>query len=300
LLGKPLAQSGKHQKSKLDRYALCINDGMRYRYAFTLIELLVVIAIIAILAAILFPVFSQAKLAAKKTVSLSNMKEVGLASVLYFGDYDDTAPPLFYFDPSNQTNPSTFGLYYWPVLELPYMKNEQVFVDPLDTGDDPAISNDGLGHSRFDPANTYHHLIMGAWPSYGFNYRYMDTFVNSPDPNGFGMPFYYKGNSVTGIANSAGTVLFAEATAKDVTDPQSGHTTTTTVGYAKIDPPSKWLNVPYPDARSQGHLWPRYSKNTLINVGWVDGHVKTTAMAKIKGTGTTPDTLDVAWNGQGN
>ena len=60
--------------------------------AFTLIELLVVIAIIAILAAILFPVFAQAKQAAKKSVSLSNVKQLSLSNVIYAGDYDDTFP----------------------------------------------------------------------------------------------------------------------------------------------------------------------------------------------------------------
>ncbi len=62
--------------------------------AFTLIELLVVIAIIAILAAILFPVFAQAKLAAKKTQTLSNLKQIGLGFQMYAGDVDDTLPPF--------------------------------------------------------------------------------------------------------------------------------------------------------------------------------------------------------------
>src|SRR5215217_67863 len=60
--------------------------------AFTLIELLVVIAIIAILAAILFPVFAQAKEAAKKTATLSNAKQLGTAMLIYESDYDDCMP----------------------------------------------------------------------------------------------------------------------------------------------------------------------------------------------------------------
>jgi len=62
------------------------------RKAFTLIELLVVIAIIAILAAILFPVFAQAKEAAKKTQTLNNIKQLAVSSLIYVSDYDDTFP----------------------------------------------------------------------------------------------------------------------------------------------------------------------------------------------------------------
>lgn len=74
---------------------------------FTLIELLVVIAIIAILAAILFPVFAQAKLAAQKTAALSNVKQQGLAALQYAGDWDDTMPCGFGVETTEDGNPDT-------------------------------------------------------------------------------------------------------------------------------------------------------------------------------------------------
>jgi prepilin-type N-terminal cleavage/methylation domain-containing protein len=80
--------------------------------AFTLIELLVVIAIIAILAAILFPVFAQAKMAAKKTKEISNMKQIGTAAFLYLADHDDTNP---------QGN--DYAEWLWPFLYAPYTKS---------------------------------------------------------------------------------------------------------------------------------------------------------------------------------
>ena len=90
---------------------------MRSR-AFTLIELLVVIAIIAILAAILFPVFAQAKMAAKKTASLSNVKNLGAAYQIYLGDSDDTTISIWgTTDPSNcdytQNKFAGCGIEWW-------------------------------------------------------------------------------------------------------------------------------------------------------------------------------------------
>jgi prepilin-type N-terminal cleavage/methylation domain-containing protein len=76
-----------------------------HKRGFTLIELLVVIAIIAILAAILFPVFAQAKLAAKKTVALSNAKEIALGVIMYQNDYDDAVPCAYFGAPPQCANP---------------------------------------------------------------------------------------------------------------------------------------------------------------------------------------------------
>src|SRR5471032_2497520 len=110
--------------------------------AFTLIELLVVIAIIAILAAILFPVFAQAKFAAKKTVDLSNAKQIGLAVKLYLNDSDDTMPIFYAYnsDPGIYTPPAHHGT---EVLLEPYVKSPALFKSPLDSGGPYLISDPG-------------------------------------------------------------------------------------------------------------------------------------------------------------
>jgi len=96
------------------------------RKAFTLIELLVVIAIIAILAAILFPVFAQAKLAAKRTQSLSNVKQNGLAILMYMNDYDDQYPEGF-------QGTDWTGMDLWEQRVFPYTKNIPLYAVPTDS-----------------------------------------------------------------------------------------------------------------------------------------------------------------------
>jgi prepilin-type N-terminal cleavage/methylation domain-containing protein/prepilin-type processing-associated H-X9-DG protein len=117
---------------------------MNRKPAFTLIELLVVIAIIAILAAILFPVFAQAREAARKSTCMSNLKQVATALMMYKQDYDQRYPcsgtlpqggingPRSNACGSNLQRLMGGGLNY---LLRPYVKNDGVFVCPSDTGE---------------------------------------------------------------------------------------------------------------------------------------------------------------------
>lgn len=106
---------------------------------FTLVELLVVIAIISILAAILFPVFSQARENARRASCLSNARQIGLASMQYAQDYDDTLPEAGYNMPchvpgtgANSDNHWS-GVYAWPIAIYPYTKSYQLLSCPSDT-----------------------------------------------------------------------------------------------------------------------------------------------------------------------
>ncbi|MFZ4506690.1 MAG: type II secretion system protein [Fimbriimonas sp.] len=110
--------------------------------AFTLIELLVVIAIIAILAAILFPVFAQAKESAKKTACLSNGRQIGLAVRMYLADHEDVMPIFYAY---NSEPPSgAAGHRGTELLLLPYTKNKEIFRSPLDSGGPYLAQDPGL------------------------------------------------------------------------------------------------------------------------------------------------------------
>ena len=119
---------------------------MQRRKAFTLIELLVVIAIIAILAAILFPVFAQAKGAAKMTSDLSNLKQVMLGQLMYANDFDDVYNPNALHIGCTDADNGNFGTDWnwglpagtqagkatpWETFVLPYLKSPAVMLSPI-------------------------------------------------------------------------------------------------------------------------------------------------------------------------
>lgn len=121
------------------------------RSAFTLIELLVVIAIIAILAAILFPVFAQARESARQTVCLSNNKQLGTSLTMYQQDYDGRMCQTEYADPNaldsvqmthlDSAGQTVDGRTHWSYIIQPYVKNLAIFVCPSDVK--PAVPEGG-------------------------------------------------------------------------------------------------------------------------------------------------------------
>ena len=109
-----------------------------YRNGFTLIELLVVIAIIAILAAILFPVFAQAKFAAKKTSDLSNLKQIGTSAFIYAVDYDDALGDVQCYG----AGAATFVL---AARMKPYTKSDSIWKSPLSPYTQGSIQRELVG-----------------------------------------------------------------------------------------------------------------------------------------------------------
>jgi prepilin-type N-terminal cleavage/methylation domain-containing protein/prepilin-type processing-associated H-X9-DG protein len=147
-----------------------VNKPFRFRPAFTLIELLVVIAIIAILAAILFPVFAQAREKARQSACLNNQKQIGLGLMHYAQDYDDTLPTRYGGscpNPPTATSDCTGTpprQRTWKDMLMPYIKSVDVYRCPSNStaekfdvrGFFPA------GYSMFLPNGAFNVMEPGA------------------------------------------------------------------------------------------------------------------------------------------
>lgn len=229
------------------------------RKAFTLIELLVVIAIIAILAAILFPVFAQAKVAAKKSADLSNVKQIGLGVVMYAGDYDDTYPRAFYFP----TFVNDWGnAFTWREATQPYIKSgskEISFYGSTAVG--------GIWRSPSEP--------QGARWGYGAN----ATLVPLPPET---TPGLLPSISLTALPSPASTLLM---TTQGVRPDRTGGEILRSDPWAHGNPPGNGgafvFTGPTSGAAWDADSWiwptyqmPRFRYTEMANVAFSDGHAK--------------------------
>lgn len=192
------------------------------RRGFTLIELLVVIAIIAILAAILFPVFAQAREKARQASCTSNAKQIGLGLAMYTQDYDELMPPAFPQIPP--INGGNIDRMPYDMQILPYIKNDQVFACP---SDDTRRWDGTRWDGRYFPPERFPR-------SYGY-VGAINTLERAmsgqpqPDPNtGMmgGRDWGTAGTSLAAIEMPADTIAIAEAWAVN----SGGHSETFSVG----------------------------------------------------------------------
>lgn len=139
------------------------------RKGFTLIELLVVIAIIAILAAILFPVFARAREKARQTSCLSNVKQIALGVVMYVSDYDGRYPQSFYYSLTGICDDKVF----WPLVVDPYVKSGTVRTS----------SGHSTGIWKCPSMATVANWYCGAYTDYGMNnslFGLVDSRIDRP------------------------------------------------------------------------------------------------------------------------
>lgn len=235
-----------------------MNTKHHPRRAFTLIELLVVIAIIAILAAILFPVFARARENARRTSCLSNVKQMGLAMMQYVQDYDETLPLSYYFlpvgTPATQlpdgniwADGSSAGvLIYWPQLIFPYHKSNQIFWCPSHKFFNPGVGNPASAVNGQYGANRQVMPISGGTPlkiaaisATASKYLFMDwgTIVAQSSTS-----LTSSGNTafLPGMGESGGNCSSITATAGQKDDCDNGrHFNGINIGYA--DGHAKWI-----------------------------------------------------------
>ncbi len=287
---------------------------MKNRHGFTLIELLVVIAIIAILAAILFPVFAQAREAARKTSCLSNFNQVVKSVLMYTQDYDETLPPLMHSTAAFFVNYDPNTDKVWPQLVAPYVKNWQVFRCPSD----PFANESSLIESWCTDATGDTSYCLGIKTNLGYNYMYLSPM----DANAKNI-----GRPLAAISRPAGTVMLVDSVwDTSPTGEGSGG------GNWFVEAPSfvnsgtvywfgGWAIDAQPGStdywRKYGGTWPWHTRQRIVqsgpefphhsgvsNVAWVDGHTKAVRHPYDLVAGVNPRTYQITdptvyvWGGQ--
>lgn len=238
------------------------------RSAFTLIELLVVVAIIAILAAILFPVFAQAREKARQSSCLSNLRQLGLAALQYSQDYDETVVPHLQGAGRDARQPKWMDLLY------PYVKSEAIYTCPSRTSDD----TDSFGPAYVREWYNFSYLHSPATRRVGNRDYYYGTYsINGAFLSGV-EPFI-PGGPEAALVHPATTILFCEG------GQPWGNNTDANNGFPLnqnfvVD--MNWKPDPAVIAGTQVRaIAPHFART---NVSWADGHASsldlTTAFKK--------------------
>jgi len=216
---------------------------MKAKSGFTLIELLVVIAIIAILAAILFPVFAQVREKARQTTCLSNEKQIGLGITQYVQDYDETFPHQKFYDGANASTWAT-----WQTVINPYMKSHDVYRCP---------------------DNPYNKVfVAGGAGTIDYPISYAPNSAMMPD---WGAKWDTKLSAIDAPADS---VLVVESRS-----PWSALSANSIIWDSAL---SEWNSGYYPAGAPKPGAddGDAFQHNHLINVLYADGHAKSTKFAR--------------------
>lgn len=261
---------------------------------FTLIELLVVIAIIAILAAILFPVFARAREKARAAACQSNLKQIGLGMLQYSQDYDESYVASYYGGTAgNNTNTDGVNTWKWMDAIYPYIKSEQVFNCPSAFRNGSATGNIPYTYNTSGPSGA-------AYGSYAINVIYRPDLTQPK----FICPASYSGGGanppinvkLSAIANPSSTIWVSEGNGAGAPTGNwpsafslsgvlcnNGIAAATNVAigtYAATGQPDLTFNSTYTAVIVFRHT-------ERVNVLWADGHVKAMLPDTLKETGTS-------------
>ena len=260
--------------------------------AFTLIELLVVIAIIAILAAILFPVFAQARSKARQISGLSNIKQQALAILMYAQDYDEKWPLCGYggegqagYDGSLEKPFNQYMGSEWQNVIMPYIKNGQLFESP---GDAAAPTGWGVGSTDWTYTDGRFSLLINDLLSHTMGSTGDGFFSdqNNQDHRSTGTSFAY-------VTAPADCILLIEG--RGGWTKQPGGAPVIPAWNGSVDPQSKWMKEHTISGKFTPFIAPRdhAGQNQInsgvpfynggMNVSFCDGHAKFVKVARDNG-----------------